>query len=157
MRPKTPWIAIVVFVALVCMVVAETTRPTAEKWEAPPDAAAKPNPEAKNPAAPAIGRKLFMKICVNCHGEDGSAHDTEATDLRCPEVQGQSDGSLFWKITNGNTTNGMPPFAALGETDRWDIVSFLRTLKDSDGNCAPGSKGKKKDARIQEPNDRYGR
>ena len=31
--------------------------------------------------------------------------------------------------TNGNVKKGMPPFARLPETQRWQIVSFLRALK----------------------------
>jgi cytochrome c len=63
---------LIVIVAFASLVTAQATSPTANKWQAPPDAAAKPNPEAQNPAAPAAGRKLFMHACVNCHGEDGS-------------------------------------------------------------------------------------
>jgi mono/diheme cytochrome c family protein len=139
-------IAIIAFAGLMCPAFAQTTSTTASKWQAPPDAAGVPNPEAKNPAAPAVGRKRFLRNCVNCHGEDGSGHDASGADLRAPEVQEQSDGALFWKITNGNTTNGMPSFAALPETDRWDIVTFLRTLKDSNGNSSGGSRPRKAEA-----------
>jgi mono/diheme cytochrome c family protein len=136
-------IAIVAFATLMCPAVAQTTSTTASKWQAPPDAAGVPNPEAKNPSAPAVGRKRFLRNCVNCHGEDGSGHNASGADLRAPDVQEQRDGALFWKITHGNTTNGMPSFAALPETDRWDIVTFLRTLKESNGNRSDGSQRKK--------------
>lgn len=139
MGSKPLFIVVIAFASLVCLAIAQTANPPAEKWEAPADAAAKPNPEAKNPDAPAAGRKLYMRTCVGCHEEDGSGKDTGAADLRSPEVQAQSDGALFWKITNGNTDAGMPSFASLPETDRWDVVTFLRTLKDSGGNGAQGA------------------
>jgi mono/diheme cytochrome c family protein len=63
-----------------------------------------------------------------------AAANTAAADLCGAETQGQSDGALFWKITNGNTANGMPSFAALPEAGRWDIVTFLRTLKEPNGS-----------------------
>lgn len=139
MRSKPLLIVVIAFASLVCLALAQTANPSADKWQAPADAAAKANPEAKNPDAPAAGRKLYMRTCIGCHEEDGSGKDTGAANLRSPEVQGQSDGALFWKITNGNTAAGMPSFASLPETDRWDVVTFLRTLKDSNGNSGQGS------------------
>jgi len=146
MGPKPLIIAALAFISLVCLGIAQTDNPPAKKWEAPADAAAKPNPEAKNPDAQAVGRKLYMRTCVGCHQEDGSGKDTGAANLRSPEVQAQSDGALFWKITNGNSEAGMPSFASLPETDRWDVVTFLRTLKDSGGNGSEGSGDSKKDS-----------
>jgi len=52
-----------------------------------------------------------------------------AADLQLPAVQQQSDGALFWKITNGNTDRGMPSFSRLPELQRWQLVLYLRTLK----------------------------
>ncbi|HKW67145.1 MAG TPA: c-type cytochrome [Terriglobales bacterium] len=141
-----PLVALIIFTGLVCLGIAQTDNPPAKKWEAPADAAAKPNPEAKNPDAQANGRKLYMRTCVGCHQEDGSGKDTGAANLRSLEVQAQSDGALFWKITNGNSEAGMPSFASLPETDRWDVVTFVRTLKDSGGNGSEGSGDSKKDS-----------
>lgn len=98
------------------------------KWVAPADAAAKKNPLAGNADALGGGKKLFMRHCAECHNEDGSGLK-DAADLQLPEVQKQSDGSIFWKITNGNVKAGMPPFARLADTERWQIVSYVRTLK----------------------------
>lgn len=143
MGPKALIIAAFALTSMVYLGIAQTAKPPADKWEAPADAAAKPNPEAQNPDAPAVGRKLYMRTCVGCHEEDGSGKDTGAANLRSPEVQAQSDGALFWKISNGNTAAGMPSFASLPETDRWDIVTFLRTLKDTGGKGGEGSGGNK--------------
>ena len=118
-----------ILVGLLWMAAAQSPLAVSTKWEPPPDAAAKPNPEAKNPDAQANGRRSFMRLCINCHGEDGKGERPGAANLRSADVQNQSDGALFWKITNGNTTNGMPSFAAVPETNRWDMVTFLRTLK----------------------------
>ncbi len=52
-----------------------------------------------------------------------------SADLHLPVVQQQSDGTLFWKITNGNVGPGMPAFSKLPEAQRWQIVLYLRTLK----------------------------
>ena len=99
-------------------------------WLAPAEAAARSNPLARKPEAAAGGEKLFKRNCVECHGEDGSGLvKKHAADLQLPLVQQQSDGVLFWKITNGNTDRGMPSFSRLPELQRWQLVLYLRTLK----------------------------
>jgi mono/diheme cytochrome c family protein len=102
-------------------------------WHAPADAAGRSNPLAQKPQAAAGGRKLFQRNCVECHGEDGSGiAKKHAADLQLPIVQDQTDGILFWKITNGNPDRGMPSFGRLPELQRWQIVLYLRTLKAAD-------------------------
>jgi mono/diheme cytochrome c family protein len=99
-------------------------------WQAPAEAAARTNPLARKPEAAAGGEKLFKRNCVECHGEDGSGLvKKHAADLQLPQVQQQSDGVLFWKITNGNTDRGMPSFSRLPELQRWQLVLHVRTLK----------------------------
>jgi mono/diheme cytochrome c family protein len=98
-------------------------------WRAPVDATSRTNPLARKPEATAGGEKLFKRNCVECHGEDGSGVvKKNAADLLLPEVQSQSDGTLFWKLTNGNTDRGMPSFSRLPELQRWQLVLYLRTL-----------------------------
>jgi len=128
-------IASMVLASMALAIRAQNSKAVDEKWEAPPEAAAKPNPESQNPEASAVGRKRYMRLCVTCHEEDGNGQAKSAADLRCATVQGQSDGALFWKITSGNLTKGMPAFATVAENERWDIVIFLRTLKGAEGDC----------------------
>jgi len=100
------------------------------KWWASAEVAAKPNPLAQKPEATAGGKKLFQRNCVECHGAGGIGLEKKhAADLQLPVVQQQSDGTLFWKITNGNTDRGMPSFSRLPELQRWQLVLYLRTLK----------------------------
>ena len=98
-------------------------------WRPSAEAASKKNPLASKPEAAAGGEKLFKRNCVECHGEDGSGLiKKHAADLQLPVVQQQSDGTLFWKITNGNPDRGMPSFSRLPELQRWQLVLFLRKL-----------------------------
>src|SRR6266567_725334 len=122
----------------------KAANPATDQWPAPPDASSTPNPEARNPSAAAAGRKLFRQACTRCHAEDGSGQNRSGANLRSPKMQSQSDGALFWKITRGNTATGMPSFSSLPETVRWDIVTFLRTLKDSNDNPSEGAGERKK-------------
>jgi mono/diheme cytochrome c family protein len=48
-------------------------------------------------------------------------------DWSSPAVQRDTDGELFWKITNGR--GAMPAWKQLPETERWQIVNYIRTLK----------------------------
>ena len=98
-------------------------------WRAPAGAEAKRNPLAKKPGTAAGGKKLFQRNCVECHGDDGSGLEKKhSADLQLPVVQSQTEGALFWKITNGNPDRSMPPFSRLPELQRWQLVLYLRTL-----------------------------
>lgn len=96
-------------------------------WRPPDSAAARVNPLAGSPELAAGGRKLFQRQCAQCHGAQGQGLKN-AADLQLPVVQQQSDGALFWKITNGNPRRAMPSFSGLPEMQRWQIVLYLRTL-----------------------------
>lgn len=95
------------------------------EWFAPPSADAKTNPLAKSSEAVAGGRKLFHQRCGTCHGDDARG-TSRAPDLTAADVQAQSDGALFWKITSGNTRTGMPTFSFLPELQRWQLVLHIR-------------------------------
>jgi len=97
------------------------------KWTSPESAAARSNPLAGHEEALGGGGKLFRRHCVECHGVDGTGKK-KAANLTLPIVQSQSDGTLHWKITNGNPDRGMPSFSRLPELQRWQIVLYLRTL-----------------------------
>jgi mono/diheme cytochrome c family protein len=103
-----------------------------QTWRAPADAAQRANPLASKPAAAAGGKKLFLRNCAECHGEDAKGLEKKhSANLHAPSVQEQSDGALFWKVTNGNADRGMPSFSGLPELQRWQLVLYLRTLNDS--------------------------
>lgn len=110
------------------------------QWRPPADVVARTNPLGRRPELAAGGEKLFRRHCVECHGEDGTGLVRKnAADLRLPTVQEQTDGTLFWKLTNGNTNRGMPSFSRLPEQQRWQIVLYLRTLKPMPASQAQGS------------------
>jgi len=99
-------------------------------WRAPETMAGKLNPLADKLWARPGGKKLFLRNCAECHDKDGNGQvKKHSADLQLAVVQQQTDGELFWKITNGNTGRGMPSFSKLPELERWQLVLFLRTLK----------------------------
>jgi cbb3-type cytochrome c oxidase subunit III len=55
-------------------------------------------------------------------------HSLPSLDISSPVVQAQTDGELFWKISNGK--GAMPNWGSLlPEEDRWRLVMFVRTLR----------------------------
>jgi len=99
-------------------------------WRAPAPAASQSNPLLAKPQAAAGGQKLFLRNCAACHRADGAGIENKhSADLRLPVVQQESDGTLFWKITNGHASRGMPSFSKLPALQRWQLILFIRTLK----------------------------
>jgi len=123
--------AVIVAAGLTCVVAGQNaTYRQDPNWRAPADAASRTNPLAQKPEAAAGGEKLFKRNCVECHGAGGSGlAKKNSADLLLPEVQSQSDGTLFWKLTNGNTDRGMPSFSRLPEMQRWQLVLYMRSLQ----------------------------
>jgi mono/diheme cytochrome c family protein len=101
-------------------------------WKAPPAAAQKRNPLARDPKAALQGKDTFESQCSMCHGADGTGV-SNAANLRLQAVQKQSDGTLFWKMTEGNQDKGMPSFKRLPEQLRWQLVTYIRTFRDKPG------------------------
>lgn len=104
-------------------------------WKAPPEADKLTNPLKNKEEATRSGKKLFSKNCVVCHGEQGNGDGMAAislhphpTNLVSQKVEAQSDGAIFWKITEGRSP--MPGYKnTLSEEQRWQLVNYIRTLQ----------------------------
>ncbi len=131
MKQKPPFIlALAAFAGLT--VLAQTGKPY--DWVAPARAAKKPNPVASTPDSLAKGKAFYVRECVACHGNAGRGDGPQAgtltprpRDLSDPAIQRQSDGSMFWKLTEGKTP--MPIYAKSSEDERWSVINYVRTLK----------------------------
>ncbi len=74
--------------------------------------------------------------CIACHGPGGKgdgpaskALNPKPADHTSARTQAQTDGELFWKITNGK---GMMVGweKIIKEEDRWHLVNYIRTLSE---------------------------
>jgi len=100
----------------------------AELSKAPRKAAARANPLATDPDAVAAGAKLFSLHCTECHGEMAQG-GKKAPSLLADEVQQATPGTIFWLLTNGVVRRGMPVWSKLPEPQRWQLVSYIKSLK----------------------------
>ncbi len=105
-----------------------------EIWKAPPSADPVKNPYTENEAATLAGKKLYTQFCAICHGNKGKgdglagmALKPRPADFTKDAIQTQTDGAIYWKITEGKA-----PMAAykssLTDEQRWQLVNFIRSL-----------------------------
>lgn len=86
------------------------------------------NPFAGQPDSIAAGAKLFRQNCANCHGSEALG-TKKYPNLHSEQVRSATDGELEWLLKNGSMKNGMPSWSRLPEQQRWQIVSYLRSLQ----------------------------
>ncbi len=107
-----------------------------DKWRAPAEADKAQNPIAANDVkAVEKGKKIFEKVCWTCHGMTGQgdgpaaeALDPSPKNFTSDDFNLQSDGAIYWKLSNGRGL--MAPYKdVISEEDRWKVVSYIRTLK----------------------------
>lgn len=105
-------------------------------WPVPAAAKAKKNPVASDAESIKTGKMLWSTHCKSCHGTKGLGDGTKAAQLKTepgdfstPQFQAQTDGELFYRLSEGR--DDMPSFKKKipDEEDRWNLVNFMRTLK----------------------------
>jgi len=94
--------------------------------EAPASAAAMPNPYQGSAQAAAAGKTLYGQNCAQCHGANLQGIGP-APALSSPAIKSAKPGELFWFITSGKVSAGMPSWSALPKNQRWQIVTFLQS------------------------------
>jgi mono/diheme cytochrome c family protein len=105
------------------------------KWECPKDVSTKKSPAPYSPQSVAAGKQVAeAKACSACHGASGkgdgpgaAALNPKPADWTSATTQGDSDGCLFWKITEGR--GAMPKWGPLTtDKERWDLVNYVRSF-----------------------------
>ena len=121
---RSLWLALVAVMLVVGLAFASESG-----WEkkVPEADKARGNPAANDPDAVAAGGKLYTEKCAKCHGEtaEGKGHHPS---LRTQAVQEATPGELEWLLQHGNRWHGMPAFGSMSDTQRWQIVSYIKSL-----------------------------
>ena len=103
-------------------------------WIAPAQPSSIKSPVSNDAATIKVGMTLYQSFCSPCHGNKGKGDGVAAAALTIKPADhtsaamlNETDGSLFYKISEGRTP--MPQYkTALTETQRWELVAFIRTL-----------------------------
>lgn len=77
------------------------------------------------------GEEIFKKYCISCHGHPGQNDHANIIpipiDPASKKYQANSDGDLFYKITEGKTP--MPTFKNILKSEEiWSVISYVRSF-----------------------------
>lgn len=93
-----------------------------------------PNPVAAQVTSVDAGYRLYQANCAACHGVGGNGGGplSGTTQVTPPSLKAHltqhTDGDLFYWISKG-LPGGMPAWESkLSETDRWNLVNYLRSI-----------------------------
>jgi mono/diheme cytochrome c family protein len=103
-------------------------------WQAPPETRKVKNHVPTTGEGLTATAPVYEKNCVRCHGVAGAADGTQAKSLDplpaklndANLLKHETDGELFWKISNGR--DPMPGYGQLNEKERWELVNYVRDL-----------------------------
>lgn len=110
-------------------------KPKGKEWKVPEASAKMKSAIKADDASIKAGKEIWAQNCKSCHGVKGLGDGAKAEkiDISCGdfssnEFQSLSDGALFYKTTEGRKP--MPSFKdILSDTERWQVVCYMRTLK----------------------------
>jgi mono/diheme cytochrome c family protein len=128
----------IVFTSIVIFITAAGFRffQGSKPWEVPDKYKTMKNPVKADAASINAGKALWGKYCQSCHGKSGKGDGTKAAGLETHpgdftqgSTQDETDGSLFYKTSEGR--GDMPSFKKKlpDEEDIWNVVNYVRTFK----------------------------
>jgi glucose/arabinose dehydrogenase len=94
---------------------------------APASAKKMKNPLADQQQAIQAGHKLYDTNCAKCHGANAEGFGNVPA-LVDGTLETVFPGELFWFITHGSPQNGMPSWEKLPKQQRWQLVSYVKSL-----------------------------
>lgn len=106
-----------------------------DPWKAPACADSLINPYMIEPLTLPLGEEIYNLYCSSCHGDKGLGNGSAGNSLKIKsanfhdkDIQNQSDGALYWKLTKGRGSS-MPSFKeVLTDEQRWQLVAYIRDM-----------------------------
>jgi mono/diheme cytochrome c family protein len=90
---------------------------------------ARANPMAGNPAAAVAGALVYRDHCQQCHKADARGDGRKHPSLHSERLRSVTDGDLEWFLRQGDLAHGMPSWSSLPQAQRWQLVTYLRSLQ----------------------------
>ncbi len=98
----------------------------------------------------AQGEKIYALYCVTCHGAKGDGQGPAAPamvppprnfhDAKSAWTSGSDPQSIFQSISKGTPGTAMMGFeSALSESQRWQLVRFIQSLRGDESSLATAS------------------
>jgi len=122
-----------VFILIAVMFASIASAQHKASMNAPKSAVNMKNPFPADASSLERGKNSYQIDCVRCHGKGGKGDGLKAekvhkevADLGSDAIQNQTDGELFWKISEARRPM---PLTNLTNDQRWDIVNYIRTFK----------------------------
>ncbi len=104
-------------------------------WVVPEKYVSMANPVKADAKSIAAGKALYSVNCESCHGKKGLGNGSKAADLKTvpgnftkDAFKAETDGSVFYKITEGRNEMPKAKKDLPNDTDRWNLVNFIRTF-----------------------------
>ncbi len=130
MRLKASYRALIAGAILLPAAVLVAADVDAKFHNAPASAQAMKNPYEGQTAAADAGKELYARDCLSCHGRQGQGTGNVPS-LVDGKLDTVTPGEVFWFITKGSKDNGMPSWAQMPEKQRWQVVTYVKSMKAS--------------------------
>ena len=147
-------LAVLVFLFSICAFLSDSAVAQANSsfHNAPASERVVKNPYAGQAEAVQAGKTVYTRNCGACHGIAGRGTGNVPPLARGP-AQRATDGEIFWYVTRGDADNGMPSWAQLPEKQRWEVITYLKSLENAvsgsaheSGNVVEATNAKKSTA-----------
>ena len=106
-----------------------------EPWVVPEKYVKMPNPVKADTKSLAAGKALYQVNCGACHGKKGLGNGSKAPDLKTAPgnfskeaFQSQTDGTIFYKTSEGRKEMPKAKKDLPNDIDRWNMVNYMRTF-----------------------------
>ena len=133
MKKRKLFIRVVLTICITSMSLIAISQTT--PWMVPEKYVKMSNPVKADAKSIAAGKALYLVNCEACHGKKGFGNGTKAPDLKTAPgnfskvtFQSQTDGAIFYKITEGRKEMPKSKKDLPNAIDRWNLVNYLRTL-----------------------------
>jgi len=87
------------------------------------------NPLASRPDSVSAGALAYKEYCEQCHKAVAMGDGHKKPALRTERIKAATDGDLEWFLRQGDIGHGMPSWSSLPQAQRWQLVTYLRSIQ----------------------------